>query len=664
MRTSILFFIFLFVAANIQAQTKHALLIGIGDYDASTNWSKLNSLRDVELVKKTMERKGFGTNAIATLTDAGATRDGIIAAMKKLTATVKPNSQDVVYIHVSSHGAQLEDDNGDETDGLDEAIVTINAKWTDDPAEFKKVAANYLRDDEFGDLIEQLRAKLGKEGDVAVFMDLCHSGTATRGELVARGNKSPVVSAGFQKKHLAGDENLKEFREKGMAARGDNSNLATYVVFSAARAEEAAYETKNDEGQKMGALTYAVCKSLENLSDSTTSYRALFASIEAIMDVKSNIQHPVVEGSGIDRGFLGGKVIFQKPYVEVESVDPYSNTVKIKAGLFSGLDAGTVVSFYPSGTADPDKTSPIGKGKITTAAQFSADVNLEKEIAKNAKDLWAFVTEPVFKIKPIVLRINEPAKRLAAGKPVFNEQESKQLKERLQPLKLFSYGTENADLILVKGEEHDSLLIANNGYLFATTAKKPLEEQLKTYAKYKYLKELVLTDPSLKVEVKLGKLKDDVVEFLQSSGTAKGYEYKVGEKMIIAVKNNGAEDIFINVLDFQPDGIVNPIFPNKSLRNPIHASELKVPAGKEIVFKNYQITIGPPLGSEVLKIFISDTEIDMEGVTKGFKSRNMMSALEGFVSESPEFATRGGDVLNLKEAKGAVFNIPFQIKAR
>ena len=659
MKKLIFSFSLLLITAMVMAQGKHALMIGIGDYDTkTTNWAKLNSVKDIEVMRSSLERQKFEPANIAILLDKEATKQNIVSAMRKLISDVEQNSGDVVYIHISSHGAQLEDDNGDETDGLDEAIVTINAKWTEDKTEFTKLAAEYLRDDEFGALIEQLRAKLGKDGDVVVCMDLCHSGTATRGELVARGNKPPMVSATFGGGNAGTKDNLKEFRENGLASRGDNNNMATYVVISAARAEEAAYETFNDENKKMGALSYAVSKSLENLKDSTT-YRSLFANIEAIMDLKSNIQHPVLEGNGIDRGFLGGEFLIQQPYVEVENMDVDAKSIKIKSGTFSGVDVGAVISFYPSGTVEAAKANILTKGKVMSATEFSAEVLVEKNTGLQPKDVWAFVTGPVFKIKPISVKIEDKKKTGS-----FSVTESNAIKQKLKPLKQIVFNNQVPDLVLVKGTGHDSIFIANNGFLFATTEKKSLEENLKTFSKYKYLKELEVKDPSIHVEVKLGKMENGKIEFAKPMGTVKGYEYQVGEVMVIAVNNKGAEDIYINILDFQPDGVVNALFPNKSLKKPIQASELKIPAGKEIVFKDYQVRIGPPLGSEVLKVFISNQEIDMEGVAREFKAKNFMNALETLVSEAPEMASRGGDVLNLTEAKGVVFNIPFQIRAK
>jgi metacaspase-1 len=652
------FLVFSFLA---KAQTQHALLIGIGDYDTkTTGWPKLNSVRDVEIVKKTLERQNFKTENISTLTDQQATKDGIIAAMRSLISRVNQNSKDVVYIHISSHGAQIEDDNGDETDGLDEAIVTINARWTEDKEEFKKVQGEYLRDDQFGDLIEQLRAKLGKDGDVVVVMDLCHSGTATRGELVARGNKAPIVSPNFHAKKEVKD-NPKEFRES-KASRGDNNNMATYVVFSAARADECAYETYNDADQKMGALSYAICKTLETVQNDTT-YRTVFARIESIMDQKSNIQHPMVEGNGLDRGFFGGKIVPQKPFIDIESVDEDNNQVKIKTGLFSGVDVGTGISFFANGT-DPDKGTALAKGKVVSATQFTSIVSIDKNTGKQPKDFKAFITDPVFKMKPVLLKIYGDKVPGAQASKLYSSQEMIALKDRLKNMKQVTITNDNADLILVKGDSFDSLFVANNGYLFATTKKKSIEDLIKLYGKYKYLKQLEVKDPAINVEVNLGKLVNGKPQFPKPSKTITNIVFHELDTMIVSVKNNSKFDVFVNILDFEPGGKVNAIFPNKSMNNPIQASELKIPAGNEIVFKSFRIIIRPPYGPEVFKVFVSDMEIDMESVAGEFKARGLMNAMEGIVSDVPEVLSRGGDTINLKEAKGVVYNIPFEIKPK
>ena len=125
-----------------------------------------------------LENQGFA-NHIAVYKDSQVTPAGIEEAFSKLTV----KKGDIVVIHFSTHGSQIEDDNRDEMDGLDESIVTYNAVAPDPfghTVDFSKTQKDYFRDDRLGILIENLRKALGKEGDVAVFLDFCNSGSATR----------------------------------------------------------------------------------------------------------------------------------------------------------------------------------------------------------------------------------------------------------------------------------------------------------------------------------------------------------------------------------------------------------------------------------------------------------------------------------------------------
>ncbi|MGH2566511.1 MAG: caspase family protein, partial [Ginsengibacter sp.] len=165
------------------SQSKHALIFAIGNYpQVDGGWPTISSLRDVGFIETALKKQDF--RDIKIVSDAQATVKGISNALDDLIERVKPG--DVVVIHFSSHGEQIEDDNGDETDGLDECIVTYNARLPRgveslSKEEYDKLQANYYRDDLFGSYIDKLRARLGKDGDVVVFMDLCHSGTGTRG---------------------------------------------------------------------------------------------------------------------------------------------------------------------------------------------------------------------------------------------------------------------------------------------------------------------------------------------------------------------------------------------------------------------------------------------------------------------------------------------------
>ena len=162
-----------------QAETKRALLVGISDYgntmEDPNKWSNISGANDVALLSPIFIEQGF---KVMSLVDAKATHTGITAALKKLAKDSK--NGDVVYIHFSMHGQPFEDLNGDEEDGWDEALIPVDAemRYTEGVYDGK----NHLLDDELEVYFNDIRSKLGPEGQLLVILDACHSGTASRGD--------------------------------------------------------------------------------------------------------------------------------------------------------------------------------------------------------------------------------------------------------------------------------------------------------------------------------------------------------------------------------------------------------------------------------------------------------------------------------------------------
>lgn len=86
------------------------------------------------------------------------------AGMEWLRASARPG--DLVLIFFSGHGSTLEDDDGDEADGLDEVFVMYDVQQADYPS-----ARDVVRDDEFAFWVDQLPTDR-----VIVVIDACHSG--------------------------------------------------------------------------------------------------------------------------------------------------------------------------------------------------------------------------------------------------------------------------------------------------------------------------------------------------------------------------------------------------------------------------------------------------------------------------------------------------------
>src|ERR1700722_11633682 len=170
---------------------KYALIIAIGDYPAQNGWPKISSIQDVPYLEKTLQDQGFADKDIVVVRDSAATMEGIRAAFAAMTAKV--HRGDIVVVHFSSHGEQVEADNDNKIDGLDECVVTYNAISPLQSKDFQKDQAEYLRGHMLGSYIKKIRIKLGSTGDVIVFMDNCYSGDGTRGASKIRGGEFPFV---------------------------------------------------------------------------------------------------------------------------------------------------------------------------------------------------------------------------------------------------------------------------------------------------------------------------------------------------------------------------------------------------------------------------------------------------------------------------------------
>ena len=179
----------LFSSVQLSAQTKRALVIGIGEQE-DKSWAKINGDNDVPLVQQMLQKVGY--TDIRTLVNKQATKAGIVTAFKKLTSQCAVG--DIVYIHFSGHGQQVTDVNGDETDGWDEAWIPYDAYLRYDEKRYK--GEKHLIDDELNILLTAIRNKIGDSGKLLVVVDACHSGDSSRGDDInetVRGVKDEFV---------------------------------------------------------------------------------------------------------------------------------------------------------------------------------------------------------------------------------------------------------------------------------------------------------------------------------------------------------------------------------------------------------------------------------------------------------------------------------------
>jgi hypothetical protein len=679
--------IFLLLSAPVFAQQaggeKYALIFAIGNYPPATGWPQISSLQDVGYLRKMLLAQGFPDQHISVVADTQATINGIRNAFSALTERVHPG--DIVVVHFSSHGEQVEADDDNHIDGLDECVVTINAKSPTRSTDYEKDQAEYLRGHVLGDYLRVLRAKLGRGGDLLVTMDDCHSGNGTRGLARVRGGAPPLVSAHFDpSRHHSSDSSMLS-REAAVHAAGTAGHSmgtaapAPYVVFSATRPEELDNEMRDDEmGVYMGSLTYALCKAFAGLSAATgyPSYRQLFASIQSIMNVKVQDQHPMIEGDGMDRLLFGGQFVHQQPYIVLSSVDKATRRVVLKAGKIAGIDQGAEIAICPAGTRDTAGVKPLARGKIVSATDISAIAALDGDIAIDRPvDGWAFVTRRVYSVPPVALEIRSGHGAGGAGSVSYTPAEAATIGRALQDEPGAKVVTKNPTLVLVKGPVKDTLKVSVNGFVFATiqpalSDSRDLQEKLQEYDQYIFLQTLSCQLPGVQVDMKLYLRKPDgSPDSAATAARMKGgrFEAHDGDLLTLWIRNNGTQTVYVNVLDLQPDGGINPILPNLRGNVKIGPDQLAVPAASEYVLPADDfIRIGPPYGTEVFKLFASPAEINLENLanTRGGSDPSHPPTMMEQLIRASYRGTRGGEMGSDSQPDAATFDYLFLIKPK
>lgn len=194
----LLYILSLMLSLSATAQTKRALVIGLGQQE-DKEWNKINGDKDVPYVLGYLKKAGF--KSVTTLINQKATKAGIVAGFKKMISASKPG--DIVYVHYSGHGQQMKDIHNDEADGLDECWIPYDAYRF---ACAKDHGEKHLTDDEINFYLNAIRKKVGDKGKILVAIDACHSGDATRGEEeVVRGVEEvfQAIKACFVKEEVA-----------------------------------------------------------------------------------------------------------------------------------------------------------------------------------------------------------------------------------------------------------------------------------------------------------------------------------------------------------------------------------------------------------------------------------------------------------------------------
>lgn len=264
---------------------KFALCIGINNYPG-TGMDLAGCVNDANDWAALLASRGF---QVDTLLDAQATKAGMVAGFRRVIGAAAGG--DVVVITFSGHGTYEFDTDGDEDDGLDEALCPYDVQTSD----------AVLTDDEIHALL-----KARKDGVKLVLVsDSCHSGTVNRaivrGDGAARPRFMPPENWMATRRlaaRLAGRPRRAQASHVGKSAfAGDDSDAGEVLLAGCEEGENHFSYDANVAGRANGAFTYYALKTLKTLPD-TATYADWHAAITPdCLPTPAYDQKPQIAGS-------------------------------------------------------------------------------------------------------------------------------------------------------------------------------------------------------------------------------------------------------------------------------------------------------------------------------------------------------------------------------
>lgn len=654
-----------FFAGFVHAQQKRALIITIGDYpDIKDAWSDLHSANDARLLEATLVTTGFDKNNITHIQDKAATRKGIEKAFINFAGTCTPG--DFIIIHFSGHGQQIEDLNGDEPDGLDEALVGYNAPMRF-PANGKYNFEEHICDDDLAVWINDIQKVIGKDGQILVNIDACHSGSATRGDDLVRGDAEPCVSSKFDPSKKV-NTHTKGFGVENKTNQTTENGEGKLVVISGSRAQENCYETTDDNGTKLGTLTLAFCKSFVQV-DSNTTFHSLFTRIMSTMAGINLRQTPTLEGD-VDYKIFNGKLSPQKPYYEL--VDKREDTILvINAGSMSNIEIGDRIGFY-SPYSNYSINHPEVSGTVINTNPFFSEVALDRYFyIGNLKSYWGGTIQK--SLTGLIHTFNINVKSLSLRDSIA---------KNLSGYSLIKFSDQASNGMIKEGSTPNSLqiietstglpLTKNLGQvdLSQPNAWDHILTEMKLYTQSRFIREINMEDDQIKIEAELWPVKDvewmdeDKKTFSKFTYDSSYYfqanrSYDPNKQYVLKIKNTGNKDCYISAIEIQPDDIINVLLPYKNL----DPSSYLLKPGEEKTWLHIR-RFTEPFGTEVFKVFATSSIINIRSIiqSKGIATKGDMQTLEVLLNDS-YMGTRGDSPSGFDaNNSGTIKNIIFEIK--
>lgn len=605
---------------------KLALLVGISKYQQGSKdaWRELHTAGDLAQLQQVLRvHYGFLAKDIVVLQDEQATGEGIRQAFKQhLINRARPGS--VVVFHFSGHGQQLPDDDGDEQDGLDESLVPYDTK-SSDPALAK---ATNLRDDEMAKWLDALKQKMregGKlRGSISVFFDSCFSGTATRGILVERGDGGwdrqrfgppPAAAAARRAKGAV-----------GLLPAGD-AEEAGYIFLAAARSDQTAKEVDG-----MGAFSRALTKALAKVGEKGT-YREIYDLVLDEITGQRLQQTPVYEGA-IDTRVFSGVRIPIPPYLNIQALA--DQRVRLLAGELHGVTPGSIYTLYRAGSGPLAGKDLLGEAVVDQVDAFTSRARLRSPLpAAELVGGRALEKEHMFAGDPLRVHLVGLADEL--------ERELRRL-PMLVPAGANDYQVEVSLLpsrtqlaVRRASQARPIALLPADGQAVAAMRTILLGEW-----RWQQLARLRTESPRFPARVRLVPVLVKLTAHSQvdtppveRQGHPAGREVCLSQNdyFMIDVENLSSEPRYITLLELDPEGNINVLFPN-----PARPSDSQLATGvTRLAYRPYVFRVTNAPGRTQIKAIVTREPLNLTAlVYKALAAPGMQRTTPELPPDNPE----------------------------
>ncbi|MFT4533435.1 MAG: hypothetical protein ACJA1A_001113 [Saprospiraceae bacterium] len=614
---NILFILLLLISHKVPAE-KYALIIAVGDYPDEGKWPDISSTNDVIHIEATLAKLGFSEINITKILDAQATREGILTAFSSIQDKLR--SGDIVYIHFSGHGQQIVDQNGDEIDLLDEAIVPYDSPLLFEAGVYE--GERLIRDDELGTITTKMREKCGSEGQLILILDSCHSGTGVRGMGKVRGTDKIMGPDNFRLNTAQAE--LKQNME-GI----QNSSLAPIASFYGASPRELNYETRDEQLRPVGSLSYAITSVLSKMSAAYT-FEEVFDRVKMNMKSTAPRQNPQYEGPTNIRIFDGSSISIHDRFKVSKVLD--KQTLKVDMGTISDVYPGTTVELF---SLDAQKI--IGTGIVTQAMLTSSIVQLD-------------IPSEEIKSQLLQVRINEKSfapMRVGLTDMLQSNSAWRSTIEGLYKLPIVKKMTECPDIYAIEKDGELSLETKDGQLIYKEVSppkntkqtKKNIINVLRAYTQSSFLRSYNYEKSAFDFSLRINSVDCNNIKSIKSQNPEM---VTVGDCVQFEIANDGISGAYFSLLDIQPDNLLNLVIPAIDLG--YTADEYYLEAG-ETYTTNYSIEIAQPLGEETLKLVLSKNPLQLHTIisTQGRSTRGIgdMSNFEKIMVSTYNTNTRG-----------------------